>query len=108
MILPVPSGNGTLNTAPRGLVAGTSCGQDVLPDGLSGLTAGDLLRFNLLTYRDLWVWLDQPYQTPALGTAGRPVIIIWMRLGQQKMERKRNTGNLNLNIGKNCPKQPIR
>lgn len=26
-----------------------------------------MLRFNLLTYRDLWVWLDQPYQTPATG-----------------------------------------
>jgi len=32
---------------------------------LSNLAA--MLRFNLLTYRDLWVWLNQPYQTPALG-----------------------------------------
>jgi hypothetical protein len=32
---------------------------------LSNLSA--MLRFNLLTYRDLWVWLDRPYQTPALG-----------------------------------------
>jgi hypothetical protein len=32
---------------------------------LSNLAA--MLRFNLLTYRDLWVWLDRPYQTPALG-----------------------------------------
>lgn len=32
---------------------------------LSNLAA--MLRFNLLTYRDLWVWLDQPYQTPAVG-----------------------------------------
>lgn len=32
---------------------------------LSNLSA--MLRFNLLTYRDLWVWLDQPYQTPATG-----------------------------------------
>jgi len=32
---------------------------------LSNLAA--MLRFNLLTYRDLWVWLDHPYQTPALG-----------------------------------------
>lgn len=32
---------------------------------LSNLAA--MLRFNLLTYRDLWVWLDRPYQTPAIG-----------------------------------------
>ncbi len=30
---------------------------------LSNLAA--MLRFNLLTYRDLWLWLNQPYQTPA-------------------------------------------
>jgi len=32
---------------------------------LSNLSA--MLRFNLLTYRDLWVWLDKPYQTPSIG-----------------------------------------
>ena len=32
---------------------------------LSNLSA--MLRFNLLTYRDLWIWLDKPYQTPAIG-----------------------------------------
>lgn len=32
---------------------------------LSNLAA--MLRFNLLTYRDLWAWLDRPYQTPAIG-----------------------------------------
>jgi len=32
---------------------------------LSNLAA--MLRFNLLTYRDLWSWLDEPYQTPAVG-----------------------------------------
>ena len=32
---------------------------------LSNLAA--MLRFNLLTYRDLWVWLNKPYQTPAIG-----------------------------------------
>jgi len=32
---------------------------------LSNLAA--MLRMNLLTYRDLWIWLDQPYQTPAIG-----------------------------------------
>jgi len=32
---------------------------------LSNLAA--MLRFNLLTYRDLWLWLDQPYQIQAVG-----------------------------------------
>jgi len=32
---------------------------------LSNLSA--MLRFNLLSYRELWVWLDKPYQCPALG-----------------------------------------
>ncbi|MBM4043459.1 MAG: IS4 family transposase [Planctomycetes bacterium] len=31
---------------------------------LSNLAA--MLRFNLLTYRDLWAWLDAPYQVPIL------------------------------------------
>ena len=31
---------------------------------LSNLAA--LLRFNLLTYRDLWAWLDDPFQIPPL------------------------------------------
>lgn len=30
---------------------------------LSNLAA--MLRINLLTYRDLWIWLDKPYETPA-------------------------------------------
>jgi len=34
---------------------------------LSNLAA--LLRFNLLTYRDLWAWLDDPYNTPAVEPA---------------------------------------
>ena len=29
---------------------------------LSNLSA--MLRFNLLTYRDLWAWLDAPFQVP--------------------------------------------
>lgn len=32
---------------------------------LSNLSA--MLRFNLLSYRQLWVWLDKPYQNPALA-----------------------------------------
>ena len=34
---------------------------------LSNLVA--LLRWNLFTYRDLWAWLDNPYETPP-ETAG--------------------------------------
>jgi IS4 transposase len=33
---------------------------------LSNLAA--MLRFNLLTYRDLWAWLDAPYQVPILDS----------------------------------------
>lgn len=32
---------------------------------LSNLAA--MLRLNLLTYRDLWIWLDKPFETPAIG-----------------------------------------
>jgi len=32
---------------------------------LSNLAA--LLRLNLLTYRDLWCWLDSPFEIPAQG-----------------------------------------
>ena len=32
---------------------------------LSNLAA--MLRMNLLTYRNLWAWLDDPYRTPAIG-----------------------------------------
>ena len=32
---------------------------------LSNLSA--MLRFNLLSYRELWRWLDEPYQSPAIG-----------------------------------------
>jgi len=31
---------------------------------LSNLAA--MLRFNLLTYRDLWAWLDAPFHVPVL------------------------------------------
>ena len=36
---------------------------------LSNLAA--MLRFNLLTYRDLWAWLDAPFHVPPGRTAGR-------------------------------------
>ena len=37
------------------------------PWSLSNLAA--LLRFNLLTYRDLWAWLDAPFESPVLEPA---------------------------------------
>jgi hypothetical protein len=37
------------------------------PWSLSNLAA--LLRFNLLTYRDLWAWLDAPFERPVLRPA---------------------------------------
>ena len=36
---------------------------------LSNLAA--MLRFNLLTYRDLWAWLDAPFETPVHEPAFR-------------------------------------
>lgn len=33
---------------------------------LSNLVA--LLRWNLFTYRDLWTWINDPYETPPLGS----------------------------------------
>lgn len=40
---------------------------------LSNLSA--ILRFNLLSYRELWVWLDKPYQSPALGPPGSQLLL---------------------------------
>lgn len=37
------------------------------PWSLSNLAA--LLCFNLLTYRDLWAWLDAPFERPAITPA---------------------------------------
>jgi len=31
---------------------------------LSNLVA--MLRYNLFTYRDLWLWLDNPFEVPAV------------------------------------------
>ena len=40
---------------------------------LSNLSA--MLRFNLLSYRELWLWLDKPYQSPALGPPGSQLLL---------------------------------
>jgi hypothetical protein len=37
------------------------------PWSLSNLAA--LLRFNLLTYRDLWTWLNAPFDRPVITSA---------------------------------------
>ena len=34
-----------------------------------------MLRFNLLTYRDLWLWLNAPYQTPVLEPPWRQPLL---------------------------------
>jgi hypothetical protein len=42
---------------------------------LSNLAA--LLRLNLLTYRDLWRWLDAPFETPATGPPPQQLLLYW-------------------------------
>ena len=41
---------------------------------LSNLAA--MLRFNLLTYRDLWAWLDAPFETPVQEPAFRQLSLL--------------------------------
>jgi transposase len=40
---------------------------------LSNLVA--LLRYNLFTYRDLWAWLDDPFDTPPLAPGGEQLAL---------------------------------
>ena len=40
---------------------------------LSNLAA--MLRLNLLTYRDLWRWLDSPFETPAVGPPSHQLLL---------------------------------
>ena len=40
---------------------------------LSNLIA--LLRYNLFTYRDLWAWLDSPYEVPPLMPHGEQLVL---------------------------------
>jgi len=42
---------------------------------LSNLVA--LLRWNLFTYRDLWAWLEDPFQTPPLRPAPEQLTLRW-------------------------------
>ena len=41
---------------------------------LSNLAA--MLRFNLLSYRDLWAWLDQPFKIPIVIPEGQQLALI--------------------------------
>ena len=41
---------------------------------LSNLAA--MLRFNLLSYRDLWAWLDAPFKVPIVTGSGEQMILI--------------------------------
>jgi IS4 transposase len=40
---------------------------------LSNLAA--MLRFNLLSYRDLWAWLDAPFKIPIAAPAGEQIVL---------------------------------
>lgn len=44
---------------------------------LSNLAA--LLRMNLFTYRDLWAWIDKPYDTPPLRSVGAEQLSLALR-----------------------------
>src|SRR5688572_16660881 len=46
---------------------GTS--ENAVPWSLSNLAA--MLRFNLLSYRDLWAWLDEPFKIPIVIPDGK-------------------------------------
>jgi IS4 transposase len=48
---------------------------------LSNLVA--LLRWNLFTYRELWTWLDDPFETPPLGDSAEQLALAFSSLGQQ-------------------------
>ncbi len=49
---------------------------------LSNLVA--LLRWNLFTYRNLWQWIDEPFDTPPEGPAWDQLSLDFAGLGQQK------------------------
>ena len=42
---------------------------------LSNLVA--MLRYNLFTYRDLWVWIDQPYEPPPVTVYQEQMVLNW-------------------------------
>jgi transposase len=52
---------------------------------LSNLVA--LLRWNLFTYRDLWEWIDDPFETPPLGSVPEQLVLPAMRLDSRNPAR---------------------
>ncbi|MBM3327716.1 MAG: hypothetical protein FJY65_12255 [Calditrichaeota bacterium] len=36
-----------------------------------------MLRWNLFTYRDLWIWLDEPFDTPPLMSSFPQLVLSW-------------------------------
>ena len=49
---------------------------------LSNLAA--MVRFNLLTYRDQWAWLDAPFQTPVAAPPLEQGLLFVPKLGQHR------------------------
>jgi hypothetical protein len=49
--------------------------RSLFPWSLSNLVA--MLRYNLFTYRDLWTWLDQPFEPPPLTMMQEQLILNW-------------------------------
>jgi uncharacterized protein DUF4372/DDE family transposase len=50
---------------------------------LSNLVA--LLRWNLFTYRDLWEWMDDPFETPPLSPPPQQLILPAMNLDSRRL-----------------------
>lgn len=51
---------------------------------LSNLVA--MLRWNLFTYRDLWEWIDRPYETPQLPPGPKQLVFAFANLGQHRRQ----------------------
>jgi len=50
---------------------------------LSNLVA--LLRWNLFTYRDLWEWMDDPFETPPLSPPPQQLVLPTMNLDSRRL-----------------------
>ena len=53
---------------------------------LSNLVA--MLRYNLFTYRDLWTWLGNPFETPPMAPAMEQFVFQIRQVGQENGEPK--------------------
>ena len=52
---------------------------------LSNLVA--LLRWNLFTYRDLWEWMDDPFETPPLSPPPQQLVLPAMNLDSRRLAK---------------------